>query len=75
MCVCALLQGLPTDEAAAMMHQGDEVSLESIDEFGTPVLELFLTKDDNGEVQQQGTILSSPPDLQSSSGKCLVIAC
>ncbi len=57
-----------------MLHQFEEVQQCPIDEVGTPVLELFLKKDDNGELQQQGTVLSIPPEVlsqaQSKMGTC-----
>ena len=62
-----LLQGLPTDENAAMLHQFEEVQQCPMDEVGTPVLELFLKKDTNGELQQQGTVLSIPPEVLSQA--------
>ena len=62
-----LVQGLPTDENAAMLHQFEEVQQCPMDEVGTPVLELFLKKDTNGELQQQGTVLSIPPEVLSQA--------
>ncbi len=62
------------DEAASMLHQFEEVQQCPIDEVGTPVLELFLKKDANGELQQQGTVLSIPPEMlsqaQAKMGEC-----
>ncbi len=57
-----------------MLHQFEEVQQCPIDEVGTPVLELFLKKDANGELQQQGTVLSIPPEMlsqaQAKMGEC-----
>lgn len=61
------MQGLPTDESPSMLHQFEEVQRCSLDEVGTPVLELFLKKGANGEMQQQGTVLSLPPELISQA--------
>ncbi len=62
------------DEAASMLHQFEEVQQCPIDEVGTPVLELFLKKDAKGELQQQGTVLSIPPEMlsqaQAKMGEC-----
>ena len=62
------------DEAASTLHQFEEVQQCPIDEVGTPVLELFLKKDANGELQQQGTVLSIPPEMlsqaQAKMGEC-----
>lgn len=63
----AQAEGLPLDEAASMLHQFEEVQQCPIDEVGTPVLELFLKKDANGELQQQGTVLSIPPEMLSQA--------
>lgn len=63
----AQAEGLPTDENAAMLHQFEEVQQCPMDEVGTPVLELFLKKDTNGELQQQGTVLSIPPEVLSQA--------
>ncbi|KAL0042671.1 hypothetical protein WJX79_007465 [Trebouxia sp. C0005] len=63
----AQAEGLPLDEAASMLHQFEEVQQCPIDEVGTPVLELFLKKGDNGELQQQGTVLSIPPEMLSQA--------
>ena len=72
--ICFFWQGLPLDEAASMLHQFEEVQQCPIDEVGTPVLELFLKKDANGELQQQGTVLSIPPEMlsqvQAKMGEC-----
>ena len=55
------------------VHQFEEVQSCPIDEVGTPVLELFLKKNAAGELQQQGTVLSIPPEVlsqaQSKMGK------
>ncbi len=71
---CFFWQGLPLDEAASMLHQFEEVQQCPIDEVGTPVLELFLKKDADGELQQQGTVLSIPPEMlsqaQAKMGEC-----
>lgn len=68
-----LVQGLPTDEGQPTLHQFEEVQPCSLDEVGTPILELFLKKDANGKMQQQGTVLSIPPEIlsqaQSKMGK------
>ena len=68
-----LLQGLPIDEGAPMMAQFEDTQPCSLDEVGTPVLELFLKKDANGDMQRQGTVLSIPPEIlsqaQTSMGK------
>ena len=62
------------DEAASMLHQFEELQQCPIDEVGTPVLELFLKKDAKGELQQQGTVLSIPPEMlsqaQAKMGEC-----
>ncbi|DBB05907.1 TPA: hypothetical protein ACH3X3_009907 [Trebouxia sp. C0006] len=63
----AQAEGLPLDEAASMLHQFEEVQQCPIDEVGTPVLELFLKKDAKGELQQQGTVLSIPPEMLSQA--------
>lgn len=63
----AQAEGLPLDEAASTLHQFEEVQQCPIDEVGTPVLELFLKKDANGELQQQGTVLSIPPEMLSQA--------
>ncbi|DBA90259.1 TPA: hypothetical protein ACH3X1_003551 [Trebouxia sp. C0004] len=63
----AQAEGLPLDEAASMLHQFEEVHQCPIDEVGTPVLELFLKKDATGELQQQGTVLSIPPEMLSQA--------
>ena len=54
-----------------MLHQLEQTQACSLDEVGTPVLELFLKKDDNGELQQQGTVLSIPPEILSQAQSSL----
>ena len=65
------VQGLPTDEMPSTLQQFEEVQPCSLEDVGTPVLELFLKKDANGEMQQQGTVLSLPPDLLSQAQSSL----
>lgn len=65
------MQGLPTDEGPSMLHQFEQAQPCSLDEVGTPVLELFLKKDANGELQQQGTVLSIPPEILSQAQSSL----
>ena len=50
-----------------MMHQVEELQPCSIDDVGTPILELFLKRDANGDMQQQGTVLSIPPEILSQA--------
>lgn len=54
-----------------MLHQFEQAQPCSLDEVGTPVLELFLKKDANGELQQQGTVLSIPPEILSQAQSSL----
>lgn len=67
----AQAEGLPTDEGSSMLQQSEEVQPCSLDEVGTPVLELFLKKAANGDMQQQGTVLSLPPELLSQAQSSL----
>lgn len=50
-----------------MIHQMEELQPCSLDDVGTPILELFLKKDANGDMQQQGTVLTIPPELLSQA--------
>ena len=54
-----------------MLQQSEQAQPCSLDEVGTPVLELFLKKDANGELQQQGTVLSIPPEILSQAQSSL----
>lgn len=65
------MQGLPSEEGPSTLHQFEQAQPCSLDEVGTPVLELFLTKDSNGQLQQQGTVLSIPPDILSQAQSSL----
>lgn len=65
------VQGLPSEEGPSMLHQFEQAQPCSLDDVGTPVLELFLKKDSNGELQQQGTVLSIPPEILSQAQSSL----
>lgn len=65
------MQGLPSEEGPSTLHHFEQAQPCSLDEVGTPVLELFLKKDANGELQQQGTVLSIPPDILSQAQSSL----
>ena len=56
---------MPSEDDVDLVQLQQESQSDAVEDFGTPILELFLKRNAQGELHQQGTALKMPDAPQS----------